>query len=151
MAGGTDIYLRFCRVDIKQVIVVKHVGGDKGVGADCIGHLFVELTDVVGACHPVCVQDRVSGYLHFAACQIVAAGGYIVPAPEFVAVLAGGCPGVRQPDGAAHLGGVGRIGRAGQVTQAAVCAIQPDGAVLSGNGRGIQHDHRICLRNQAVT
>ena len=67
VTGGCDRGLRPDRMEIEQIVVVKHVGGDKAVGADCICHLGIELTNIVGACHPIRIQNRIAGDRHLGA------------------------------------------------------------------------------------
>ena len=117
-------------MEVKQVVVVEHVGGDEGIGAHRVCHLGVETADVIGACHPIGIQHRVSRDLHLGAGGIVPGVGHIVPATEPVAVLAGGGPLRRKLHYFSNGEGVAHIRRAGEVTQTAVGAVQPDGAAL---------------------
>ena len=90
VASVCDIYLRIGGLDIEQVIVVKHMGCDKGIGTDRIGYLRIKYAQIVGSGHPVCVEHRISGHHHLRACRIIPAVCHVIPAPQLVSVFAGG-------------------------------------------------------------
>ena len=118
---------------IQQRAIVKEPGGDEVVGADGVGYLIVEPAHIVGGGLPVGVEHRVAGDGVGIAGGVVLVVDDIVPALEDIGVFIRGLPLVRQGQNCAGGGGGGGVGRSPQAHDAAVGAVQPDGA---GTGNG---------------
>ena len=135
------------RQNVEQHTVVKHPDGNKIAGADSIGHLGIELADIIAGGDPVGVEDHVvTGAVGFigdgdrCSGSIVLVVGHIVPAAQNIAVFAGGGPGGGQGIGLTYGSAPPFVGRAGQGHQTAVGAVQPDVAGIAG---GKEYQSRI--------